>query len=47
MKKYLETDVLIVGRGMVGATTAIALARAGFNSIIIDQVKPSDQNIKT
>ena len=47
MKKYLETDVLIVGRGMVGATTAIALARAGFNSIIIDKAKPSDQTIKT
>ena len=43
MKKNLKTDILIVGNGMVGATAAIAFAQAGFQSIIIDQVKPLEQ----
>src|SRR5258708_39851304 len=35
----ISTDVLIVGGGLTGMTTAIALARAGIHSVIVDALE--------
>lgn len=42
MKKSAELsgDVLIVGGGLVGATLAIALARAGLDILVVDRLAP-------
>jgi 2-octaprenyl-6-methoxyphenol hydroxylase len=41
----ISTDVLIVGGGLTGMATAIALARAGIHSVIVDALEsaPSDR----
>lgn len=37
---YLDTEVLIVGGGLVGSTLAIALAQAGVDVVVIDTQDP-------
>ncbi len=39
----LQTDVLVVGGGMVGLTAAVALAQAGFAVIALDRAAPEAQ----
>ncbi len=39
--KFRETEVLIVGGGMVGLTLGIALASAGLRSTIVDRADPA------
>ncbi|MCK4888658.1 MAG: FAD-dependent oxidoreductase, partial [Candidatus Aminicenantes bacterium] len=45
MNEYLETDVLIIGGGIAGATAALTLSEAGIKSILITKGKDlSDTN---
>ena len=39
MQEYFETDVLILGAGIAGATTALVLAENGINTTIIAKGK--------
>ncbi|MDE2340965.1 MAG: FAD-dependent monooxygenase, partial [Alphaproteobacteria bacterium] len=39
----MNTDVLILGGGLVGLTTAIALDRHGISSIVVDPAEPQTQ----
>jgi 2-octaprenyl-6-methoxyphenol hydroxylase len=40
--KHLHSDVLIIGAGLVGAAQALALAKYGISSIVIDKARPED-----
>lgn len=40
MTKHLDTDVLIVGGGLVGGLSACALARGGVNVVVVDADDP-------
>lgn len=42
MSTDLETDILIVGGGMVGLTLAAALAEGGIRSVVVDRANPTD-----
>ncbi|MCK5221409.1 MAG: FAD-dependent oxidoreductase, partial [Candidatus Aminicenantes bacterium] len=45
MNEFLETDVLIIGGGIAGATAALTLSEAGIKSILITKGKDlSDTN---
>ncbi|MCX6558863.1 MAG: FAD-dependent oxidoreductase [Candidatus Aminicenantes bacterium] len=39
MKDYLETDVLIIGNGIAGSTTALRLAEQGVNVLLVSKGK--------
>jgi L-aspartate oxidase len=45
MKGYLETDVLVIGCGIAGAVTALQLAEAGLEVILVTSArKPEESN---
>jgi digeranylgeranylglycerophospholipid reductase len=45
MKRVLVTDVLVVGAGPAGSTTAKAIAEAGFDVQLIEKRKPSETKV--
>jgi 2-octaprenyl-6-methoxyphenol hydroxylase len=40
-KQKIQTDVLIVGGGMIGLTQALALASAGLRTVVVERQEPS------
>ncbi len=42
---YLKTDILIIGSGIAGGTTALQLADAGIRVILVTRAKqPAESN---
>ena len=41
--KNINTDVLVIGAGIIGATQAIALAHAGINTCLVDLDDPKSK----
>lgn len=44
MSDYLETDVLILGSGIAGATAALELADAGASVLVVTRAAQADTN---
>jgi 2-octaprenyl-6-methoxyphenol hydroxylase len=40
-KKQIQTDVLIIGGGMIGLSQALALASAGLRSVVVERQQPA------
>jgi len=40
MTKPIQTDVIVIGAGLTGATLACGLARYGVNTVLIDRIDP-------
>lgn len=44
MKDYLETDVLVIGSGIAGSTTALRLAEQGIDVLLVSKGKDPSRN---